>query len=112
MVTQRALKWCMDNYEQIAKDAKTEPAVTKRVLKVIESDMEKRRRHPKAPAPEGGICLREASRKYRLNLSTLSRWVAKDLIKELSRTKNELYVSENDIIRLIATYKYGRGTRQ
>lgn len=52
----------------------------------------------KAPAPPvGGISIREASRKYQVPRSSLSRWVKQGLISVFRRTDNWLYINEQEL---------------
>ena len=70
-------------------------------------------RQPAPAPPEGGISIRAAARKYGVPDPTISRWAARGLIRVLLRTKNEVYLSEDDLIPVIKRYKQapGRGRR-
>jgi hypothetical protein len=85
----------------------------KKVVKQIIDDKDNHKREPKPQPPEGGISLRAAERKYGIPNRTISRWAARGLIPILLRTKNELYVDEIVLKKLIEKYKQapGRGKR-
>lgn len=70
-------------------------------------------REPKPPAPEGGISLRVASKKYGICHQTLSSWRKKGIIKTLLETANEIYVDEVSVSTISSLYKQnpGRGKR-
>ena len=78
---------------------------------VIDTLANNRKRESAPPAPEGGISLRAASRKYGIPNQTLSRWVKKGLIPTITRTRNELYADELALAEQAAEYlkNPGRG---
>lgn len=59
------------------------------------------KRQPRPPAPEGGISLRAAARKYGLDNGTLSRWVSRGWVSIITRTPNWLYIDECNLIRVV-----------
>jgi hypothetical protein len=61
--------------------------------------------------PVGGITLRQASRKYQMNLTTIWNWVKAGYIPVLVRTKSEIYISESTTKTLVDAFKKqpGRG---
>lgn len=67
------------------------------------------KRQPRPPAPEGGISLSAASRKYGVPHPTLSRWTKRGYIPVLLRTRKELYVKESALIEIIRIYKKDPG---
>jgi len=89
---------------KIAKEAKVELDKTERGITCTMNHMNNHKRQPRLPPPEGGICLRQASRKYGVPNPTLSIWVKKGYIPILLRTKNELYVDESKLAELIRLY--------
>jgi hypothetical protein len=81
--------------ERIIREAKTPDEAVERLRKLT-------KRQPKPTAPEGGISLREASRKYEIPIATLSYWVTKNNISVLKRTPNWLYIDESSLIKYIS----------
>jgi hypothetical protein len=67
----------------------------------------KRQQSPAPPA--GGISIRAASRKYKIQSSTISRWVKRGILKPILKTKNELYIFETDIFIISQKYNQSRG---
>lgn len=61
------------------------------------------------PAPEGGISLSAASRKYKIPHPTISRWVKRGLIPVLLRTSKELYIKDSVIREIAEQYKQNPG---
>lgn len=76
--------------ERIIKESKTPGEAVERLRSLP-------KRQPKPPAPEGGIGIREAARKYGISRMTVSRWANKGKIRILQRRKNWLYVDEGDL---------------
>ena len=107
MVTQRGLVKCMENVEAIAREAKADKETAKRVIKAIEVDMIKRRRQKAPPPPEGGISVREAHRRYKIPIVTLSRWANKGKVEVVLRTANWLYIDEASLIEYIKAVDSG-----
>lgn len=66
-------------------------------------------RNPAPPKPRGGISLSAAERKYRIHKSTLSRWLAKNYIPVVLRTKREVYVDEAALVELVKKYRQDPG---
>lgn len=60
-------------------------------------------------APEGGISLSAARRKYKIPQPTISRWVSRGYIPVLVRTNKELYIDEDAIARLAGVYHQNPG---
>ncbi len=73
----------------------------------------KRQRPERQPAPEGGISIREAERKYSISKSTISTWVSKGYVPVLLRTKNWVYIDETVFSKLVDEYRKdpGRGKK-
>jgi len=68
------------------------------------ADVKKRCRQPAPPAPEGGIGLREAERKYGIISETLSKWTRQGYIPVILRTANKLYVDEKTVAEIAKRY--------
>ncbi len=70
-------------------------------------------RKSKTPVPPGGISIREASRTYKLDSGTLSRWVKQGKIPVIQETANEKFVDRATVARIAALYNTdpGRGKR-
>ena len=79
-----------------------------------EEVMEERnnKRQPKLPAPEGGISIREASRKHKIPATTILGWINKGDVEILERLPNWTYARESDIIKKAKSYRPGRGRRK
>ncbi len=91
---------------------KDDPRVNE-VMKRAES--RKRDRTPAPKAPEGGITLNRAGKKYGISPKTINRWARRDppLVPILLETDNCLYVDEKALADLIERYNVlrGRGRR-
>jgi hypothetical protein len=113
MVTVKTFERLMNNCEEIAQKAGTDPDVAEKVLQVAQDEVISRRRQPKVPIPEGGISINIAARKYKVDHTLLCRWRKKGIIITLLETKNEIYVSEESVSKAVAVYKEdpGRGKR-
>ncbi len=109
MVTKRGLEKYMGEATQIADEINEEPELVIKVLKQVEAHMENGRRQPKPPAPEGGISIRAAGRKYGIAPRTISGWAQRGYIPVMLRTRNELYVDEKKLIEVIKFYKTSPG---
>lgn len=82
----------------------------KRKLTSLIKKMAKQRQRPeRQPAPEGGISIREAARKYDIDHSTISRWVSRGYIPVLLREKNWVYINEKILVEYINKYKQDAG---
>ena len=101
------------NAEDIADKTGLNPDDVDMVLKQIIADKESIRRRPNNPAPDGGISISKASRKYRIRRATISRWVNIGLIPVISNEGKEKYISEDFISRVARKYnkQQGRGKR-
>ncbi len=66
-------------------------------------------RESKPPAPEGGITIQAAGRKYKMHTGTLARWAMKGIIPVLLRTKNETYLDERKLVEVVNLYKESPG---
>ena len=79
----------------------------------VEEAIEKLRslpaRQPNPPAPDGGISVRDAGRKYGIPHPTISRWIKKGYCPILLKTKSQLYVDEAQLIQLVNIYKSSPG---
>ena len=76
----------------------------KMVLRAVIDERKNHKRLPKSPPPENGICLRAASRKYKIPDRTISRWVRSGFLPILERTRNELYIDEILFAKIIKSY--------
>lgn len=85
----------------------------RKITSLIKKMARKRQRPERQPAPEGGISIREASEKYDVPSPTISRWVSKGLIPVILRTKNWVYVNEDNLAEIVTKYKLnpGRGKK-
>jgi len=72
----------------------------------------KKSKEPRPPAPEGGISLSEASRRYNIPHQTISRWVKAGYINKLMYDGYALYIDENRMEQIANAYhiRPGRGT--
>lgn len=95
----------MNDANAIAEEIHEKPEVVVKVLKQVEVRIENGRRQPKPPAPEGGISIRAAGRKYDIPFKTISRWAQRGFIPILLRTRNELYISEASLAQIASKYK-------
>ena len=109
----RSLEKLMPEAPIIAKETKLKPDQVESVLEQAMIHHENHKRQPMPPAPEGGISLSGAGRKYGIPKGTLSRWCKKHNIPVLLRTTRELYVDEIRLAQLITEYQKdpGRGKR-
>ncbi len=84
----------------------------KRLGQDVLIDKEKRRRKQRPPAPEGGISLSDASRKYGIPHPTISRWVKAKYVTKLLDDGWIVYIKESEIAYLAKAYKAdpGRGS--
>jgi len=104
----------MNEAEVIAKEINETPEVVTKVLRQVESHIANNRRQPRPPAPEGGISLSKASRKYHIPRTTISGWVSMGIIPIVANSTKEKYIKEENIVRIAKGYKrgQGRGNRQ
>ena len=102
MVTQERKMVSISAAEKIIKESKNQEDAIKALHSLP-------KRQPRPPAPEGGISLREAARKYGVHSPTISRWVKRGYINILLRTKNELYIDEAELAKVIKIYKESPG---
>jgi len=79
------------------------------VLTLNKEYSENHKRQPKPPAPEGGISLGAAARKYKIPNQTISRWVKRGLISFILETRNEKYINEAEFAELAKRYKQNPG---
>jgi hypothetical protein len=81
-----------------------------KLVKALES-LPVRQKAP--PPPPGGISQSEASRRYGVAHSTISRWTSAGYLPVLLRTNKEVYVEEAKLIMVIRCYKSapGRGKK-
>ena len=109
VITGRSITRLLNMSEEIAKAADTTKEVAEKVLLAANQDIIKRRREPAPPPPEGGISVRAASRKYKIPSQTISQWIQKGVLNPLLRTKNELYIKEQDIASISIKHRTARG---
>ena len=109
MVTKRTLEKYMNEAKVIAEEINETPEVVTKVLRQVEVRIENNKRQPRPPAPEGGISLSSAERKYKVPNPTICRWVKKGYIPILLRTKRELYIHEKILADLIRQYLINPG---
>lgn len=60
-------------------------------------------------APPGGISIMEASRKYGIAHSTISRWVQRGYIRVIERTSWRVYIDEKDLAKVVKHYRQAPG---
>lgn len=109
MVTVRSINRLMNISDKLAQAAGTTQDVVEKVLHAANTDIIKRRREPAPPPPDGGISIRGAERKYKINSQTISNWVKRGIVPVLLRTKNEVYISEKDIASIAVKFPHARG---
>jgi len=84
------------------------------VLENLEADImaekESRKRIPRPPAPEGGISINAASKKYKIAKTTLYQWVKKKYIPVIKSTKYETFITESCVAKIAEEYKPRRGS--
>lgn len=104
MITGERKLVSIETAERIIKESKTpEEAIEK--LRSLP------RWQPRPPAPEGGISLRAAERKFGISNVTLSLWTRKGYLPIIKRTANEVFVNERLVAEIAKRYKEhgGRG---
>ena len=92
---------------------KEDPAVKEQLEVIITKAMaekESRRRQPRPPAPEGGISINAASKKYKIAKTTLYQWVKKKYIPVIKSTKYETFITESCVAKIAEVYKPRRGS--
>jgi len=101
----------MAKVDSVAERARVGINTATRVLGVLMEDATNSRkpRRKAPPPPDGGICLREAGRKYAIPDRTISRWYQNDALQEyvpiLLTTDNAIYIHEAKFAELIGIYK-------
>jgi len=84
------------------------------VLENLEADImaekESRKRIPRPPAPEGGISINAASKKYKIAKTTLYQWVKKKYIPVIKSTEYETFILESCVAKIAEGYKPRRGS--
>jgi hypothetical protein len=78
----------------------------------ILADKIKNRRQPRPPAPEGGISICAAARKYTIPDPTICRWVKSQYISVVKKTDYETFIDEPRLSVLAEVYHSdpGRGS--
>jgi len=56
-----------------------------------------------------GIHVSEASRKYKINLSTISTWVSKGYIRVIRMERNKKILNERDVAFIVALFQVNPG---
>ncbi|MFA5389143.1 MAG: hypothetical protein WC312_05245 [Candidatus Omnitrophota bacterium] len=113
MVTSKTFERLSSISDRIADAAGTSEEVVRKVLDAAKTDIISRRRQPAPPPPEGGISIRAAGRKYKIDFRLISSWTKRGLITVLLETPNNKYINENQVAELAKKYKSdpGRGKR-
>ena len=93
MVTTERKYVAISQAEEIIKNSKNPEEAVKKLHELP-------KRLPRPPAPEGGISLRAAARKYGVHHTTILKWVKKGILPVLKRTPNWLYVDEATIRKI------------
>jgi len=108
MVTKER-KWMpIEMVTTILKDKKASP---EEKLEKLEGEMKNLPiRQPKQQPPEGGISIREVSRKYGIPKSNLSRWAKKGVLKIIFKVKNWLYLDEKSLVEFLRSRR-GNGEK-
>jgi len=86
-----------------------ESDITESILREAADEIKSNGRKPAPEPPEGGISQSAASRKYKVRQETISRWVAKEYIPVMLRTKREVYVEESALAELVKKYRQDPG---
>lgn len=112
-MTTRTFERLLNKSPELASAAGASEKLVRKILEMAEKDVISRRRQPAPPAPEGGISIRAAGKKYKIPFQTISQWVQTGALKSLKRTKNALYIKESDIAGIATKYKqhHGRGKK-
>ena len=97
MTTKERRRVSIQEAERIIKESRDKDEAVARLHSLI-------RRQPAPPPPAGGICLREASRKYSVSHPTLSRRVKDGTLRVLARTKNWLYIDETELRKFLENH--------
>lgn len=74
------------------------------LIPAILADKQKRKRQPREPAPEGGISICAASRKYDIPHPTICRWVKLKYITVIKPTDYETFIDEARMSVLARAY--------
>jgi hypothetical protein len=109
MVTTKTFERLSNISPQIATAAGTSEEVVRKVLEIAKTDIINRRRRPAAPPPEGGISIRAAERKYKINSQTISGWAKRGIVTVLLRTNNEVFISDKEISNIAKKFSQARG---
>lgn len=99
------------NLQTIVQETNLPSETVQRVIETLIERGKKRQRKPRAPAPVGGISLREASRKYKIPHSTIWNWVNTKVVDIVQEQSNWLFISDSQVAKLAANYKPGRGRK-
>ena len=101
-------------YEQTILSLSISQSAKIEMMKALQKLRSERTREPASPAPEGGIGIREAGRKYDVHYQTIQRWVNKGLVPVLAKTDNWTYINESVVKELAEKYHQspGRGKRE
>ena len=75
-------------------------------------DKATRKRHTRQPAPEGGISICAAAKKYDIAAQTIHRWVKAEYIPVLKKTDYESFIDEARLAEIVKVYNSdpGHGT--
>jgi hypothetical protein len=79
------------------------------LVKELERLHKERTREVAPAAPEGGIGIREAGRKYNVEPRTISNWVKKGLVPVVKETANWKYISESAVADLAEKFHQSSG---
>ncbi len=104
----KRLNTTVDSAKLAKKTGYPQPLVDELVDAIYEEQMS-RKRQPRTPAPEGGITIQAASRKYHVPSGTIARWGMKGYIPILARTRNETYLDEGKLAKIIEQYRQNPG---
>lgn len=105
----RSLEKLMTEAPAIAEETKLQTEDVERVFKQAMVHADNNKRQPKPPPPEGGISIRAAGRKYGIAPRTISGWVQRGLIPILLVTRNEKYIDETILAKIVQEYKKAPG---
>lgn len=101
MIQAKTLGKYIEKSQEIAAEVGADPEIARKVLEAVEKRINRYRRHPREPVPEGGISIREAARKYDIIPSTLSRWCNNGKVNILKRTLNWVYLEEKSLLEYL-----------
>jgi len=88
-------------------------ASIKEILQQVIDEVKLLRTRKRIERPDGGITIREASRRYEINSSTLAGWLSLGYLAPIKKTPKRTFLLEDEVAYLVDVYKRapGRGKR-